>query len=1364
MAIDIRAQVSCSLGTVISGSFADDYLQGSGLIKTRGEVVLAGTQTPVVGTQATFTYVKGGTTYTLPRVLRVLSSFADPFRRTTTVQLGCKLTYLENRKPPVENPNSKDENAVPCYVYAKATLPISATYVFQHCLTALGLSSDAIPLTNKFSLEEFDLTPGYLQVMSDLLQSEGYVGYLDSTETLRFRDLSVTTGTGPVITPDDVIDLGPIGSGDLPGESVVVRWSNLRLLPPEQLPTDERLRRNWELEEVYGAPVEVSVSYTDDAGNTFTDQDVFYPYTFTATRYDKWDRKIESVSMTLASSAEVNNRWASDTFKQSGKWNVPVARLVREVLEYRKTSFATNNVDLLAAQQPGESTTTIKAELVAAADAETELASLCKQDPPDGYDVVQSQTTTSYFSEMELAGSLSIDSYIPVSSTGVEGSVLSFSTAASEIESSVVVDYDTDDSAGVTKTVTQRTISRSQTVSGQQDLAKLAQDVDATTLQSDVDVLLAVARRQVYVGAETRSTTQREYGLQRRPSQADRNNTANTKPQVTESVADLTWVVGSTTSTAVTEFTLPYAPDDAISWSEVGGYTSTESDVKQKALRYGRIQNALLLGNRNGVSLQLAPELLPKRPFDPLYLQAGGITASYRVNGSSWAFDSNGIVASTDALLWGAVSATAGTDLSSSWVPLAPGTTSLPLPYTASSGTPDSETGVTYSAVITPTVVLAPYVESVTAEGVSRSTVALTEYPYTLDRGTEQVVPVSRSTATVSQTQGMVVVLTIKPGLGDVQRVDPGAGDITETRTLNLGIKTTVVKYEAPLVVFGHTDTVTTGGTYLTLARVYANSVQNITTSLNAQPAARIVDVALSPDGSRMAYLQRDTPYLGWYSISSSYAFTQQSTPADQPLSYGQAVFSPRGQHLFVDLGSTSPFYALFRTTASGFDALADALDVAPTDRIKGFAYSADDRYLAITYTNILRVYERTGDAYATVATVTLTAAVSISTGGLSWTRDNGYLAAGYGSTPYVDVFSFDGTALTPVASGITTPSSVRDVQFSPDGTYLALILGSAPYLHLYKRTGSTFTQLTTSIPTSGAPVRAINWMGFSDYFVIQSTSQGTIWAVDTTSDTFAQVTDSPFALPADVYSAGSMAVFPLPTVVPTPATGGTETVLTRLSMTATGFDPNNIQTFQAVNAAPRLGATPATSSTGWTLIQDANADDANTAAISLPFNVTIAGTSNNTIYVGSNSYITFGAGSSEYTSDASWPELLKLMITAGDASYQRVYTKIGANYALIRFEGFNEYSGTTPGNSNMIWEVAFTEPNAGTGGQVIEVRMGINEELVNPVGNMTTIDVADTTTSLANIAAAQNTSYIIEGDSTGTTWTFTSGASLTAI
>jgi len=798
MAIDIRAEVSCSLGTLISGSFADDYLQGNGLIKTRGEVVLDGTQTPVVGTEVTFTYDKGAHTYTIPRVLRVLSSFADPFRRTTTVQLGCKLTYLENRKPPVTDPNAKDEHSdVPCKVFLKAMLPISADYVFQQCLDALELNSAGIPLTNKFSLEEFDLTPGFIQVMSDLLQSEGYVGYLDSEETLQFLDLSDETATGPLITPADVVDLGPIGVGDLPGESVVVRFSSLRLLPPDELYGDDYLKRSWEMEEIFGAETEVTVSYQNDEGATVSDSDVFYPYTFTATRYDKWDRKIESVTLTLASSAEVNNRWASDAFKMGQLWNLPTARITHEEVDYVMAGVAANNVDLMQISGIGGSVTNLKGALASAAVSHTGLANLCKEQPPEGYDKVRAQTTSSYFSELELAGSLNIDSYISTPANGGTGTLVDFDTVAWELDSQVVVEYDTDDSSGLSKTITKRHVSRSQTVSGQQDLATKAQELDYTDLVNGISSLLAKARPQIYAGAETVLHSQQQYGLQKRPSEAERNNTANEKPVVTEQKAEIAWVTGSTTSTAVTEFSVPYAPDDEITWNEsTGAFNSLPSDAKEKALRYGRIQNKLLLGNRSGVSLQLAPEQLPKRPFDPIYLQAAGITGAYRVNGTSWAFDANGIVASTDALLWGAVSAASGTNLASSWVPLAQGTTSLPLPYTPSAGGYDSETGVTFSAVITPTTVLPPYIESVLVEGVSRSSAAITDYPYGLNRGSEALVlrtragllAGSRLEAAVGawtltgQSAGLTYRRGIAGGAGSVVLNGYGAGSVRDYR------------------------------------------------------------------------------------------------------------------------------------------------------------------------------------------------------------------------------------------------------------------------------------------------------------------------------------------------------------------------------------------------------------------------------------------------------------------------------------------------------------------------------------------------------------------------------------------------------
>ena len=42
MTLDIRAKVFCNKGPVISGGFSDDHVQGTGLIRTRGDIVLEG--------------------------------------------------------------------------------------------------------------------------------------------------------------------------------------------------------------------------------------------------------------------------------------------------------------------------------------------------------------------------------------------------------------------------------------------------------------------------------------------------------------------------------------------------------------------------------------------------------------------------------------------------------------------------------------------------------------------------------------------------------------------------------------------------------------------------------------------------------------------------------------------------------------------------------------------------------------------------------------------------------------------------------------------------------------------------------------------------------------------------------------------------------------------------------------------------------------------------------------------------------------------------------------------------------------------------------------------------------------------------
>lgn len=196
-------------------------------------------------------------------------------------------------------------------------------------------------------------------------------------------------------------------------------------------------------------------------------------------------------------------------------------------------------------------------------------------------------------------------------------------------------------------------------------------------------------------------------------------------------------------------------------------------------------------------------------------------------------------------------------------------------------------------------------------------------------------------------------------------------------------------------------------------------------------------------------------------------------------------------------------------------------------------------------------------------------------------------------------------------------------------------------------------------------------------------------------------------------------------------------------------------------SVAPILGAASASTwpPTNWTSVQNASADDA-FATISLPYNFTISGTSYNTVYIGSNFYITFGSGSTLYGQtppgplSASVPALDKFHIGAGDRSYQRVaYIQFG-NAFVIRVEGAVGTSGV-PGSSTIIYEATFINPQFyPTKSAVMALRMG-------NAGNTgsTLFGVYSSSTAYATTTLAENTSYVFEASNTvGTAWTIYTG------
>jgi hypothetical protein len=513
------------------------------------------------------------------------------------------------------------------------------------CLTELGISASSSPLTNKFSIAEFDFSAGYVQVLSDLLVSESFFGYLDTNEVLQIRSLNQDGGTGPVLTSADIVDVGPIGVGQLPGEAVTVSYSSLKLKAPEisfTVSNDEEevdeeqvkeiQRINWELDETTNSPETYYVNFKVDESGPLGTQE----YSGTS----------ESVTFTDYEDLKFINSETGETEVKE----VVVKRIVRN-------TGPSISIAMPFAQQRLEAGLVYGNEVIITSQLET-FYSYSR----DGSGI--SETTDKYITLAELASAIGVP--------------LVYDTSEPDIKVSVTPDYSlilseqtrviTTTIKGVSKrsTTTYKLIGLTQR--GQQAIAGVTPYID------DIDETLAVLNFNVKGYAHDNTTVQVQQSgattdvVETRPKPADRvlqtySGTGGNPNNGwrTEGKAQLELALGSATAQRRIEFSMPYAPDDVFTKQLIGGgfnplfifYSSIPSDAPAKANRYGRVQNRLLLGNRSGVNLQVAPERMPAAPFDPIFVQAAGLTALYRVNGNQWAFDSNGIVCSTDALYWG---------------------------------------------------------------------------------------------------------------------------------------------------------------------------------------------------------------------------------------------------------------------------------------------------------------------------------------------------------------------------------------------------------------------------------------------------------------------------------------------------------------------------------------------------------------------------------------------------------------------------------------------------------------------------------------------------------------------------------------
>lgn len=709
MVLDVRCQVICNLGPIISGSLSDDHAQGTGVITTQGELVLAGLITAAPGDPVELAYITPDQSQVVrfPRsYLRVLKCFANPLTRQTTIQVGDDLAYSKN------NNGTSVPSGLLDVVNGRppgSSLSISLNEAVNLAADRLGLSGSLPVLTSYKLASSIDMSQGYVQFMSDALISEGYAVFQQQDGTLVTTSLAPQSFEGPSIEISDLIDVAPTEGGEDPASVATGSGQTEELVEINDLPLE--VPELAAPENAVVDPVNPVQAITDKFPETLTTptEPVSLPNT---TPEDSAidDPAAEGRKLNLGSSWTNSNTETTSTLRISNS-NGGLIRL--QVTETNTTSEQTAGPDNRVIARFSKTTTDlakVNQQFVediyrATGDIRTGPYTSAKEESfeyeeiqPEGLSDAEKAQLTNEIRNAAYAANpeeLTFLVYNPKFrlKRKIEKSMISSAEAAGRLGVkdytrtnglpggsgySQVLDTEYVYNGSLVKEVRRVFLAYGLTQSGQQAISKALQKATAP-----VDLGPFVARFFDLVLDDVqviiRTSDEVEAGIQTPPQKVSQNVERTPKP-VEKSVEQQTF---EPTNNVVDEktFVVPFLPDDII--DEATGEI-IPSNAEEVAQNYAQTQNALLIGHRDGLQVTAPLGLLPNEPLAVFHLRNNDVMASYLVNGTSWAFDATSCLVSTDALYVGA----AGGDVNGDrWVPLPPGTTQLPtMPATVDNG------------------------------------------------------------------------------------------------------------------------------------------------------------------------------------------------------------------------------------------------------------------------------------------------------------------------------------------------------------------------------------------------------------------------------------------------------------------------------------------------------------------------------------------------------------------------------------------------------------------------------------------------------------------------------------------------------
>ena len=616
--LDLRHWVFCSLGPVDPRSpvsIQEDHVQGQGLCLTRATITLTGTHRPATGSPVSLAY-SDGVNYIarVPRRLRVLSSQVDPLEGITTISAGCLLTYHTNRKPPVEALQEAEEN--------------SGVPEIDRRVSVLPMESSwvAAQILARLGLAAANGFPFLIKrVVDEWDMSSGYVEELGR--------IAHSEGYFAWINESEQVEFiskraNPVGAGPILTGPQILEMAPVNV---GDLPGDAAFARYTSLK--LREPDQVDA----EGGSTPGTEDE------EKVKRRNWEKEVVFGAPVQAIHTYTDE--AGQTQKEYITYN-----------DYSITETSYDSKDRVIRRREGSSS--LNGANITITEFVYGSGSGDEEDPAD----VREERTSQYGPKGDL-----------LATCGANGPhAKTFRQQGTITTGWRVTTYDKDKASGITQTKTRNATQYVGTPFGSDAIAKL-RDADEP-LQN----LLVAAGRLVGYGSQTRIRTEREFGLQKRPGQQERNASALAKdpsansPSV-ESVAEVVFAMGSPASEAAIELSPPYVSDDIVIKTG-GAYRVVRGFAGFEAQAFARGENRLLLGNRNGQGLQLHPLDMPAKPFAPLYVRVNGCTACYRANGSTWTLAADGVRCTTDGLFWAAVDGT----VANAWFPLPPGIANLP--------------------------------------------------------------------------------------------------------------------------------------------------------------------------------------------------------------------------------------------------------------------------------------------------------------------------------------------------------------------------------------------------------------------------------------------------------------------------------------------------------------------------------------------------------------------------------------------------------------------------------------------------------------------------------------------------------------